>query len=108
MKYASSLTGTGESKAIWREVLPLLIDALQGQPGFYIQECTNFSENDPWKQLEVLQNKSKRGLIENSLWAIWQVVVVVVEVAAVSNATFVMLILDTLLPADQPMLCFLG
>ncbi len=104
MKYAPSLRGTGESKAIWRKVLPLLIHALQGQPGFYIQECTNFSENDSWKQLEVLQNKSKRGLIKNSLWAIWQVVVV----AAISNATFVMFILDTLLPADQPMLCFLG
>ncbi len=34
VKHAPGLTGAREGKLIWRKVLPLLIDGLQGQPGF--------------------------------------------------------------------------
>ncbi len=67
MKHAPGLTGAGEGKSIWRKVLPLLIDVLQIQPGFDVQETANVSENDPWKQLEVLQIKCKRNLLRTLL-----------------------------------------
>ncbi len=56
-------TDNARSLPLSRKVLPLLIDVLQAQPGICVKESADSSENEAWEQLEVLQNKSKSGLL---------------------------------------------